>query len=52
MGVQHYAQPMFVSSTNRTTCLQYTLRGATFSAAYVCNLYPSELLGYTTLMGV
>ena len=29
---------MFVSSTYRTTSLQYTYRGAPLSAAYVCKL--------------
>ena len=46
MGVQYYMQPMFVSSTYRTTGLQYTYRSPTFSAGYVCKLY----LHLTSLM--
>ena len=39
MGVQHYLQPMFVSSTYRTIGLQYSYRGATLKATYVCKLF-------------
>ena len=35
---------MFVSSTYRTTWLQYTYRGATLSAAYVCMLFLQNYL--------
>ena len=39
MGVQHYLQSLFLSSTFRTTGLQYSYRDATFSVASVCKLF-------------
>ena len=39
MGDQDYLQPMFVSSTYRTTGLHSSYRDATFSVASVCKLF-------------
>ena len=53
MGVQYSVQPMFVSSTYRTTGLQYTYWSHTFSAGYVGKLYLHiTLLSYTAPIGV
>ena len=39
MGVQYYVQPMFVSSTYRTTGLQDTFRSPTLSATDVSKIF-------------
>ena len=39
MSVQYYVQPMFVSSTYRTTWLPYTYRRPTLSAPFVCKFF-------------
>ena len=65
MDTPLYEPPMFVSSTNRITCLHYTYRILTLSPEYVCKVYlqnhlvtllfvclelPRESLAYTTLI--
>ena len=44
MGVQHYQQPMFVSSTYRITGIHYTYWFATISAFNVSKLFSDHYL--------
>ena len=44
IGVQQYLHRMFVSSSYRTTGLQFSLKEATLSSAYVCKLFLENYL--------